>query len=285
MTAREDRRYYTIGELASLYGLPKQTLMYYANVGLLVPAFVHENGYRYYAVQQYLELEIILNLRKLDVSVKDIKTFLDRRSPAALTRLLERQLALGDDIVRTIRAKQESVRRMLASLEEQKHLVLDVFQTVTLPEQRLFASPPLADREPHKPFSRIASFAEHTQRLFGRHSFRSVPTGWIIRQDSFFAGDFYATWKYFIALAPEQPAPDVALIPGGLFVVIYFSGTYYQMAPKLHQALVEYLARNDLQATGDVYIQPIKDGWETASAERHIVKLSLPVRAAHKPLR
>ena len=57
------------------------------------------------------------------------------------------------------------------------------------------------------------------------------------------------------------------------------------MAPKLHQALVEYLARNDLQATGDVYIQPIKDGWETASAERHIVKLSLSVRAAHKPLR
>ena len=56
------------------------------------------------------------------------------------------------------------------------------------------------------------------------------------------------------------------------------------MAPKLRQSLVEYLARNDLQATGDIYIQPIKDGWETASAERHIVKLSLPVRADHKPL-
>ena len=47
MTGKERRQYYTIGELASLYGLPKQTLMYYANVGLLVPTFVHENGYRY----------------------------------------------------------------------------------------------------------------------------------------------------------------------------------------------------------------------------------------------
>ena len=96
MTDKERRQYYTIGELAALYGLPKQTLMYYANVGLLVPTFVHENGYRYYDVRQYLELEIILNLRKLDVSVKDIKAFLDRRSPAALTRLLKRQLTLGD---------------------------------------------------------------------------------------------------------------------------------------------------------------------------------------------
>ena len=83
MTGKERRQYYTIGELAALYGLPKQTLMYYANVGLLVPTFVHENGYRYYDVRQYLELEIILNLRKLDVSVKDIKVFLDHRSPAA----------------------------------------------------------------------------------------------------------------------------------------------------------------------------------------------------------
>ena len=95
MTGKERRQYYTIGELAALYGLPKQTLMYYANVGLLVPTFVHENGYRYYDVRQYLELEIILNLRKLDVSVKDIKAFLGRRSPASLTHLLKRQLALG----------------------------------------------------------------------------------------------------------------------------------------------------------------------------------------------
>lgn len=276
MTGKERRQYYTIGELATLYGLPKQTLMYYANVGLLVPTFVHENGYRYYDVRQYLELEIILNLRKLDVSVKDIKVFLDHRSPAALTRLLERQLALGDTIIETIHQKQQNVRHLLALLEEQTHLTLNVFQTLTLPVQRLFVSPPVTDRDPQ---NRITAFAEHTQRLFDRHTFRSAPTGWILRQDSFFAKNFRATWKYFIPLAPGQDAPEVTILPGGLFVCIYFSGTYYRMAPKIHTELSAYLERNQLQPSGDIYIQPVKDDWETTSFERHIVKLFLPVRA------
>lgn len=276
MTGKERRQYYTIGELASLYGLPKQTLMYYANVGLLVPTFIHENGYRYYDVRQYLELEIILNLRKLDVSVKDIKAFLDRRSPAALTRLLERQISLGDAIIESIRKKQQNVRRMLSLLKEQSHLTLNIFQTLTLPEQRLFISPPITDSDSQ---SRITAFADHTQRLFDRHTFRSSPTGWILRQESFFSKKFRATWKYFIPLAKEQEAPEVTLLSGGLFVCIYFSGTYYRMAPKLHAELVAYLARNHLHPVGDIYIQPIKDDWETTSFERHIVKLSLPVRA------
>lgn len=281
MTDKERRQYYTIGELAALYGLPKQTLMYYANVGLLVPTFVHENGYRYYDVRQYLELEIILNLRKLDVSVKDIKAFLDRRSPAALTRLLKRQLTLGDTIIETIRQKQQNVRHMLSLLKEQTQLTLNVFQTLTLPEQRLFISPPIKDSDPQ---SRITAFAEHTQRLFGRHTFRSAPTGWILRQDSFFAKHFRATWKYFIPLAPEQEAPEITLLPGGLFVCLYFSGTYYHMAPKLHTELCAYLDRNHLQPAGDIYIQPIKDDWETTSSERHIVKLCLPVRTLRETM-
>lgn len=57
------KEYYTAGELAKLFGIPKQTMFYYDKMGLLTPEFVAENGYRYYAMPQYLTLEIILFLR------------------------------------------------------------------------------------------------------------------------------------------------------------------------------------------------------------------------------
>ena len=81
---------FTIGELADFYSVPKQTLIYYCRTGLLVPEYTDEtNGYRYYSVKQFLTLEIIFNLRKLNVPVKIIKNFLEEKSPEALSQILQ----------------------------------------------------------------------------------------------------------------------------------------------------------------------------------------------------
>jgi len=66
------RDYYTAGELAKMFMLSKQTILYYDRKGILKPKFVTENGYRYYSVSQYLTLEIIINLRKLDIPISEI---------------------------------------------------------------------------------------------------------------------------------------------------------------------------------------------------------------------
>ena len=84
-----EKNYFTAGELASLYGIPKQTLLYYDKNELLIPAFVNKNGYRYYSVSQYLVLEIILNMRKLNISVHDIKLYLENRSDENFGKILQ----------------------------------------------------------------------------------------------------------------------------------------------------------------------------------------------------
>lgn len=71
----KEKKYYTAGELARLFNIPKQTMLYYDKMGILKPEFVAENGYRYYSTPQYLTLEIILFLRKMDISVPDIRKF------------------------------------------------------------------------------------------------------------------------------------------------------------------------------------------------------------------
>ena len=48
----KDSRYFTPGELAKLFGISKQLLLYYDKNDIFSPEFVDENGYRFYVLSQ-----------------------------------------------------------------------------------------------------------------------------------------------------------------------------------------------------------------------------------------
>lgn len=77
-------KYFTIGEFASLFKLSKQTLFYYERNNILRPAYIDENGYRYYSLEQYFIFDIIINMRKLGIPLKDIAAYLQTRDINAL---------------------------------------------------------------------------------------------------------------------------------------------------------------------------------------------------------
>ena len=49
---RKDENLYTTGAFAKYFGIKKDTLFYYDEIGLFSPAFIGENGYRYYTASQ-----------------------------------------------------------------------------------------------------------------------------------------------------------------------------------------------------------------------------------------
>ncbi len=83
----------TIGQFAALHGINKKTLMWYDEIGLFRPAAINsENGYRCYSYHQSSILETILLLRELDVSIGEIKGFMQNRSAESLRCLLDERL-------------------------------------------------------------------------------------------------------------------------------------------------------------------------------------------------
>ncbi|MDN8759766.1 MerR family transcriptional regulator, partial [Staphylococcus aureus] len=52
-----------------------RTLRYYHEIGLLVPSYVDDNGYRYYHSQDIAKLQTILFLRQLNLSLEDIQLY------------------------------------------------------------------------------------------------------------------------------------------------------------------------------------------------------------------
>ncbi|MBA4013408.1 MAG: MerR family transcriptional regulator [Phenylobacterium sp.] len=68
---------YTVSELAALSRVSVRTLHHYDEIGLLKPALVGENGYRYYGEAELLRLQQILFHRELGLRLEDIRRALD----------------------------------------------------------------------------------------------------------------------------------------------------------------------------------------------------------------
>jgi len=110
-------KHYRIGELSTLYGVSVDILRHYEKLGLLEPEFTRENGYRYYSNRQIWKLNIIRTLRRLDLSLSDIRSYLTDRSLEKSSRMIEVQLkAIGE--------KQRELKKMKKELQERrKHLL------------------------------------------------------------------------------------------------------------------------------------------------------------------
>ncbi|MBN9653466.1 MerR family transcriptional regulator [Halobacillus sp. GSS1] len=80
---------YKISEFSQLTGLSKETLRYYAEVGLLEPAYIHpDNHYRYYDDGSYFLALMLGKLRALGFTIQEMKKVMDDKSFLQLEQLL-----------------------------------------------------------------------------------------------------------------------------------------------------------------------------------------------------
>lgn len=90
---------WSIAEVARMSRVTSRTLRHYDDIGLLRPAYVGSNGYRYYAREQLLRLQEILLMRELGLGLDVIGQVLDgqQHRVAALDpgRLCRRQGGRG----------------------------------------------------------------------------------------------------------------------------------------------------------------------------------------------
>jgi DNA-binding transcriptional MerR regulator len=107
---------YSIKELADLAGTTTRTLRYYDQQGLLAPARIGKNGYRYYDRESLLTLQQILFYRELDVPLKEIGFYLSRPDFQILPSLKDHQQAIGKRISR-YQKLLDTIQRTISDIE------------------------------------------------------------------------------------------------------------------------------------------------------------------------
>lgn len=92
---------YTVKEVAKLSGVSVRTLHFYDETGLLKPAFVAANGYRFYDEPQLLILQQILFYRELGFELKTIREVLSRDDFEKIAALQSHRVLLEENLART----------------------------------------------------------------------------------------------------------------------------------------------------------------------------------------
>ena len=101
---------YTIRQLADLAGVTTRTLRWYHEIGLLEPARMGANGYRYYGPAQVDRLQHILFYRALGVELPQIKACLDDPAFCRLDALR--------DHLRQLQREQGRIQRLIQAVSE-----------------------------------------------------------------------------------------------------------------------------------------------------------------------
>lgn len=106
---------YTVKQLARLSGVSVRTLHHYDEIGLLKPAFLGENRYRYYGREELLRLQDILFHRELGVPLQEIARLLANDGRDRLAILSQHRGMLAQRIERS-RQLLRTIDRTIAEL-------------------------------------------------------------------------------------------------------------------------------------------------------------------------
>lgn len=111
------------GEMAGLHNISKQTLIYYDRIGLFQPEETDkETGYRYYALEQCEDLDVIICLKNLGMPLKEIKDYLQHTTTAERICLLENRESMMRDKIEEIKRVRNRLQNIISSLKNRVNI-------------------------------------------------------------------------------------------------------------------------------------------------------------------
>lgn len=266
------KRYLTTGEFARIAGVTKHTLFHYDEIGLLRPEATLENGYRYYTFAQLDELDVILFLRELDLPLREIRAYLERRSPDALTELLREEDRLIGQRLRRLRNMRRWVRQKAGVLEQARELTPGSIELRELPEQYLLYAP----LPNHKTGEAAAAFAAAAFALYRESARKGVKSPYGIGSQLPFAGASpYQVNAYSqVYLLFDDPLADALPRPAGRYLTACHCGRFEDLPP-VYAAVLDYAGTHGIALSGDFYEDLLLDGLAVPGDSQYFIRLAI----------
>ena len=99
----------SIGEVARLFNISKDTLRYYDKIGVLTPEINEENGYRFYDIRHLEQLILILGIKYLGISLSEIKEITENGDIEDYYKLMQKQKKIIKDRILELKRLEKSL--------------------------------------------------------------------------------------------------------------------------------------------------------------------------------
>ncbi|MCA9375371.1 MerR family transcriptional regulator [Candidatus Dojkabacteria bacterium] len=150
MAVIERKDLLSTGEFAKLARTTKRTVQFYDKEGILQPAFTDGKDYRFYKPEQIIDFQAILLLRKLNVSLEEIKKLLGKST--SLNELFKKKQRLINDEIKKLERIRKNTMEYYKNMEKNGLLVA--------PKIKRIKSYTILCIERHGTYTNIKAFVE-----------------------------------------------------------------------------------------------------------------------------
>lgn len=222
--------YFSSSEFARLCGVPKSTLRYYRDAGIVMPATVLENGYSAYNPGQVFQVFLIRAFEEYGMSLSEIRPFMENpgadmaHSVAALHGRLEEQKRRIDSAL----AMHDCVEQYRSQLESDSKI-----QTVEHKDEQFFLKSDFIrtgkDRTLNRIYSNLELF-DLCRRYFGINPYI---TGRSLSAENFLTGASNRVKNMLIPITRELirdnviPQAHILTTPPGLYLRAVYHGSVH----------------------------------------------------------
>lgn len=156
---------FRIGEFSKIAQVPASLLRYYNDIGLFIPIHCdRDTGYRYYSIQQLSQLNRIIALKDLGLSLEQVKRLVeDEVSPDEIRGMLTLKKA---QIKQNIQAEAARLRAVESRLQQLEHK--GKFQDEDVVLKSLAAQPFLSLRRTFKDLAETLAIISQMSRIVSK---------------------------------------------------------------------------------------------------------------------
>ncbi len=142
--------YLNITQLSKILNISTETLRHYDRIGLFKPDYIDpETRYRYYAVSQIEHIDTILELKKMEMKLSDIKDFMENRTVELSYQLMiqkEKELELEiNEKKNTLKIIKDKIKRIEKMRENDYALNKTEWEIKNLPKEKFLVSENVRD--------------------------------------------------------------------------------------------------------------------------------------------
>lgn len=273
-------QHFSSGEFAKLCNVSKHTLFYYDEIGLFSPEIIDSNGYRYYSVNQYDTFDVITIFKDLGMPLKDIKSYLDNRSPNELISLLKSQNEIISKKINDLEKIQKLIESKIEVTKSASTVNKDKFDILNIAQDEYFVISEDAIKTDDLNITKyIANLINlcNEKKLFAHYSMVGIHH----KQDIINCN--YIKYSNF-GIKIDDCNNDFSLTyhkkPKGLYLTAYHAGSFDTIG-ETYEKLKQYANEENLLLGDFFYEELLIDSLSVKNYDEYLSKISVNVKKDH----
>lgn len=263
------------GSFAKLCNTNKRTLIHYHDIGLFVPAYVDEKGYRYYSESQCDVFFTIHYLRELGMPLQEIRSYLNKQNPEVLKELLFSQKKKVSQEIARLKRIENVIHTKIGLLELSEQPRIQQTPTVIMieetPEEYLISSDSIQSNDHDIIFQSLCKHLHYCNihQLNCGHPYGAMQTVTDLLNRTW---DSYA--YFFTKITAPITTHPYEIKPAGSYLVTYLIGDYYDIS-ETYERIISYIKNHHLTVGPHLYKEAILDEIAADSSDGYITKISI----------